>query len=64
MAVKCVVADTDVIEIDRERYDELIKKEERLRLMEEAITRKLGYETIADIKKAFNLEKEVPKNED
>ncbi len=59
MSVKCVV-----IEIDRERYDELIKKEERLRLLEEAITRKDDFEYIKEIKKTFNLEKEVPKNED
>lgn len=64
MDAKFVVADTCVIEVDRERYDELVAKEERLRTLEEAITRKSGFETIADIKKVFNLEKEVPKNED
>lgn len=52
-----------IYEVEPKRYDELIAKEERLRLLEEAITRKGEYESIADIKKIFNLEKEVTENE-
>lgn len=63
MGAKCVVADTDIIEIDRERYEELIAKEERLRMLEEAITNKDNYDNIKDIKTIFNLEKEVTENE-
>ena len=63
MSVKCVVAETSIIEVDRERYDELVAKEERLRLLEDAITQKGDYESISDIKTMFNLKKEVKENE-
>lgn len=65
MSVKSILSGGILVEVEPRRYDELVAKEERLRLLEEAITRKGDYDTIADIKKIFNLvEKEVPKNED
>ena len=66
MSIKCVVADTNVIEVDRERYDELIVKENELQLLKEAVA-KLPDEwntALQTVKKIFNIEKEVTENED
>lgn len=63
MSVKCVVADTNIIEIDRDRYDELIVKENRLQLLEKAIANKDDIDNFKDIKTILNLEKEVTENE-
>lgn len=54
---------TTIYEVEPKRYDELIAKEERLKLLEKAISQKRGYETVEDIKKIFNLKGSI-ENED
>lgn len=66
MGAKCVVADTNIIEIDRERYDELISKESQLHLLKRVVADLPDeYNTeLKAIKKIFCLGKEETKNED
>lgn len=54
---------TTMFDVTESRYNELIAKEERLRLLENAITQKGDYDSISDIKTIFNLKKEVKENE-
>lgn len=44
-----------LLEIERWRYEQLLAKEERLRLLEEAIKRQSEYDTLRDIKRVFDL---------
>ena len=45
-----------LLEIERWRYDQLLAKEERLRLLEETIKRQSEYDTLRDIKKVFDFD--------
>lgn len=63
MSVKPIFSGEILVEISHKRYDELLHKEERLRLLESAITEKDDYSNIEDIKTIFNLKKEVTENE-
>ena len=64
MSTKSLFSGGTLVEIEPRRYDELVAKEERLRLLEKAIADKKNYDSISDIKTIFNLEKEDEKNEE
>ena len=64
MSVKPIMSGGILVEVEPRRYDELVRKEERLNLLENAIKQKDDFSNIEDIKTIFNLKKEVPKNED
>lgn len=50
-----ILAGAATVEVDLLRYDELLAKEERLRMLESAIKRQSDYSTLLDIKKVFDL---------
>ena len=45
----------DVLDIPRWRYEELVGKEECLRMLTDAIRRQSEYDTLRDIKRVFDL---------
>lgn len=53
MNTKPLLSGASLIEIEKSRYDELLRKEERLTLLESAIC-KLSY--TSDVKKTFSIE--------
>lgn len=63
MSMKPIISGGVLFEIEPKRYEELVAKEERLRLLEEAITKRCGYSNIDELKDIFNLKKEVTENE-
>lgn len=52
-----------VFEIPQSRYEELIAKEERLHLLEEAVKGHSSYSDLTPIKEIFNLKDEVKTSE-
>lgn len=44
-----------IVELDGERYDELIAKEERLRIIETALSTVSGYSDVDTIKKMLGI---------
>lgn len=45
------------VEVDLERYEQLIQAEHKLSLLETALSQKEGYSNIDDIKEIFNIQK-------
>ena len=48
----------ETIKIPTDRYEELVKKESRLELLETAIKNRESYSSLDEIKSIFGLEKE------
>ena len=46
------------VEAEQKRYDELIAKEERLRMLENALRGYHGYPALYELKSVFGLDKE------
>ena len=44
-----------MVEIDLQRYDDLLHKEERLKLLENALMTKIGYSSIDEIKENYGI---------
>ena len=51
------------ITIPQKRYDELVAKEERLRLLEESLRNKEKYSSVEDVKEIFGLNKKETEKE-
>lgn len=62
MNTKPIVCGDNLIVIERNRYEELIAKEERLRLIEKVIKKSPYYTTVGNIKDVFDLNVEDNKN--
>lgn len=55
MSTKPLLSGEILVEVSHRRYDELVAKEERLRLIEAVLRKKDNYENINDIKLIFDL---------
>lgn len=51
------------IKVKIERYEELVAKEEKLRLLEEALKAQSGYTDIDTVKRLFGLQEETNNDE-
>ena len=58
MEFKPLVCGESLIEIERKRYDELLRKEESLRLITSALSRMDDYANIKELRTAFGIKKE------
>lgn len=45
------------VEVDIKRYEQLIQAEQKLSMLETALSKKEGYSNIDDIKEIFNIQK-------
>ena len=61
--ITVVAVEAPVIEITTKRYEQLIAKEKELQLLKNALAVSMGYTNISELKRIFNIEREVNNND-
>ena len=61
--ITVVTVAAPVIEITTQRYEQLIAKEKELQLLKNALAVSMGYTNISELKRIFNIEREVNNND-